>query len=809
MGLVYLAVRADDEYRKQVAIKLIKPGLGTEAIVRRFRHERQILSELDHPNIAKLLDGGTMADGLSYFIMDYVEGLPIDRYCNTHQLSIVERLKLFRTVCSAVQYAHDNQIVHRDIKPDNILVTADGIPKLLDFGIAKLLDPEPVRAPAESTILGLRPMTLEYASPEQVRGETITPASDIYSLGVLLYELLTGHRPYRARTLTPQVIERVICEEMPEKPSTAMGRIEELPGAEDAQPMRVTPESVSSRRDRRPDGLRRQLRGDLDTIVLMALRKEPERRYASAEQFSEDIRRYQEGRPVMVRKDTLWYRTGKFVKRNQASVITAALGLAVILGLIGLLFTPLARRAPIPGKAPFSLAVLPLENLNHDPEQEHLADGITETLMADLAQIRALHVTSRTSVIRHKKDRSPRSQVARAWNVDALVEGSVLRSGDQIQIIVQLIQATTDRPLWTQRYERNVGDIPVLAREVVRDLVRGLGVQLTQPEQARLRAARAVPREAYLAYSMGRYFWNRRKLEDLKKGIQYFEKSIAIDPNYALAYVGLADSYILLFDFGVAPNEAFPKGKEAALKALTLNDQLAEAYASLGFLRMQQDWDWTGAERDFQRALDINPNYPTAHQWYALYLARMNRLSEVMTEIHRAQEMDPHSLIINSAVGLHLYLARRYDEAIAQEKKVLEMDPGFARAHIVLGRAYAQKGLYKEALAHLHKAKSLSSARAAVIEALGYVYALAGMKTEALRALGELQDIAQRRYVSPFSVALIYAGLGEKDQAFAWLEKATAEHAVLPVGIREGPFFDPLRSDPRFTKLMRRVGLPP
>ncbi|MBI1748882.1 MAG: serine/threonine protein kinase [Acidobacteria bacterium] len=296
MGAVYLAERADDAYQKQVAIKLVKRGMDTNAILLRFRNERQILATLDHPNIAKLLDGGTTEGGLSYFVMDYVEGLPIDAYCGTHKLSVKDRLKLFRTICAAVQYAYEHHIVHRDLKPGNILVTAEGAPKLLDFGIAKLLAPEesgtgilPVqhRLEACATATGLRPMTPEYASPEQVRGEAITPASDVYALGVLLYELLTGHHPYRMETRTPKEFERIICEEMPDKPSTAIGRIGESLDAVDDKPVRITPESVSLMRDGRPDGLRRQLSGDLDNIVLMALRKEPVHRYPSVKAFSD------------------------------------------------------------------------------------------------------------------------------------------------------------------------------------------------------------------------------------------------------------------------------------------------------------------------------------------------------------------------------------------------------------------------------------------------------------------------------------------------------------------------------------------
>jgi len=333
MGAVYLAVRADEQYHKRVAIKLVRRGMDTEDILRRFRQERQILAGLDHPIIARLLDGGTTENGLPYFVMEYIEGQPIDQYCDRHKLATVERLKLFRTVCAAVHYAHQNLVVHRDIKPSNILVTADGVPKLLDFGIAKLLNPELSSQTIAATATAVRLMTPEYASPEQFRGEPITTASDVYSLGVLLYRLLTGHRPYQFKSYLPQEIERAICEEEPEKPSTAISRVEEVPGPDDAAVIALTPEMVSKTREGQPEKLRRRLAGDLDNIVLMAIRKEPQRRYGSVEQLSEDIRRHLEGLPVIARKDTLGYRTGKFIRRHKVAVGVAAAFLVLVIGV--------------------------------------------------------------------------------------------------------------------------------------------------------------------------------------------------------------------------------------------------------------------------------------------------------------------------------------------------------------------------------------------------------------------------------------------------------------------------------------------
>ncbi len=332
MGAVYLAERADDQYRKQVAVKLVKGGMGTDEILRRFRHERQILANLDHPNIARLLDGDTTEEGLPYFVMEHVAGKPIDQYCDARKLSIINRLKLFRNVCSAVHYAHQNLVVHRDLKPSNILVTVDGMPKLLDFGIAKMLHPEPDAGTLTATAIGQRPMTPDYASPEQVRGEPITTAADVYSLGVLLYELLTGHRPYHFKNRLPQEVERVISEVEPERPSTAVSRTDPISGSDDPSPITITPQSIGENRDETPERLRRRLAGDLDNIVLMALRKEPQRRYASVEQFSEDIRRHLEGLPVIARKDTFGYRGGKFIKRHKVGAAMAVTIFTIVIG---------------------------------------------------------------------------------------------------------------------------------------------------------------------------------------------------------------------------------------------------------------------------------------------------------------------------------------------------------------------------------------------------------------------------------------------------------------------------------------------
>jgi serine/threonine protein kinase len=457
MAVVFLAVRADDEYRKQVAIKLIPPGLDSGDLLRRFRNERQTLAGLDHPNIVKLLDGGTH-EGSPFLVMDYVEGSPVDEYCDAHKLSIDERLRLFGKVCAAVQYAHHNLVIHRDLKPSNILVVADGTPRLLDFGIAKVLNPESSGQSSLVTQTGTRCMTPAYASPEQMRGKSVTSATDIYSLGVVLYELLTGHRPYRLTQNTPAEMERAICEQEPEAPSIVISRVET---------------DTSLTREGRPDRLRRRLRGDLDNIVLKALQKEPQRRYDSVAEFSRDVGRHLQHLPVTARSSTLAYRVSKFARRHKIEVSASFIVLLLGIGTSLLALNSLGIRYRLARSASQtriqSLAVLPLANLSGDPAQEYFSDGITDALITDLAQIASLKVISRTSTMRYKKTDKSLPQIARELNVDGIIEGTVQRSGDRVRITAQLIYGPSDKHVWADSYERDLRDVFTLERAVTQE----------------------------------------------------------------------------------------------------------------------------------------------------------------------------------------------------------------------------------------------------------------------------------------------------------------------------------------------------
>jgi TolB-like protein/DNA-binding winged helix-turn-helix (wHTH) protein/Flp pilus assembly protein TadD len=473
------------------------------------------------------------------------------------------------------------------------------------------------------------------------------------------------------------------------------------------------------------------------------------------------------------------------------------------------------RKRLVEGLAPApiqSIAVLPLENLSGDASQEYFVDGVTDALTTELAQIRALRVVSRTSVMRYKETKKPLPEIARELNVDAVVEGAVVRSGERVRLTAQLIHARTDRHLWAESYERDLRDILALQSEVARAIANKIRVQVTPQEQTHLAQARSVNTEAYTTYLKGRYFWNQRTEEKLRKAIEYFEDAIKKDANFAPAYSGLADSYGL-FGFSqyaaLPPTEAERRAEAAARKALELDDTLAEAHTALGSIQHRSKWNWVEAEREFRRAVELNPNYSPAYQFYALYLSSMGRQQEALDAIRRALELEPASPIINAAAARQLIFARQYDLAIEQLQKALELEPNFMVAHVRLGLVYERKGIYENAVAELGKARTLSQDNPFVIAALGHAYSLSGNRKRAQELLAELKQLSKKRYVSGYDMAVIYCGLREPEQAFAWLEKAYQDREGSLVYLKVEPWLDPIRADPRFAQLVRRVGLPP
>jgi serine/threonine protein kinase/tetratricopeptide (TPR) repeat protein len=799
MGAVYLAKRSDDEYQRQVAIKLIKPGMDSDLIQRRFRNERQILANLDHPNIARLFDGGTTDDGRAFLVMEYISGEPIDVYADTQKLLTTERLKLFLAVCEAVQYAHRNQVIHRDLKPSNILVNKEGVPKLLDFGIAKFLSASPAAMNAEAITSAWRILTPEYASPEQMRGEQSSVASDIYSLGAVLYELLTGHRPYRFAELdrSNEMPHAVVPREA-EKPSSVISRFAEHPTKNGAQPRTTTPASVSETRDGAPEKLRRRLRGDLDNIVLMALRKDPRRRYASVEDFSDDLRRHLQRQPVRARKDSLVYRGKKFFQRNRTSVISAS-AVAVLCLLIGISLNFFIQ--PVKPSIT-SIGVMPFVNVGNAPETQYLADGLTISLIQYLSRLPNLKVPGHNSVARFQGQAIDPSAAAKALHVNTLMRGRATTSGLTLSVQVELIDAASGQIIWSKRFDGKVSEALLLQQQIAQDVAQSLGF-IGAEARASLQQPNPHSAEAYQLYLKGNYFWGLRTELGLTKAIEHFQAAIDRDPNYALAYSGLANSYGLLGAYRIyKPDEAFPKARIAALKAIELDGNLAEGYTSLALVSWLYEWNWPAADQAFRRSIELNPSYVTAHHWYGLFLAEMGRFEEAIASEQRALDRDPLSVYVNADLGRVYFYARRYEESLVQYRKTAEMNPNFGAFYQEVGQLYEQTGMLDKYITEAHPdLKEAQEFRQLVQRGRQtYLQKVFLIRWKPIRHLswGEYCELAR-----------ISARLGKKDEAFQMLERVYQVRDHFMSQINVDPAFDSLRSDPRFDELLRRMNLKP
>ncbi|HEV8397124.1 MAG TPA: protein kinase [Vicinamibacterales bacterium] len=766
MGTAYLAERADGAYEKQVAIKVVKRGMDTEAILRRFRQERQTLAELDHPNIARLLDGGSTADGLPYFVMEYVDGEPLDAYCAGRGLSVADRLRLFQHVCEAVAYAHVRRIVHRDLKPRNILVTRDGVPKLLDFGIAKALGPDTEGQSRDEPTLLARAMTPQYASPEQVRGELVTVASDIYSLGVILYELLARRPPYDVRGRTPSQIEDLICHAIPDPPGAAAA---------------------------------------LDRIVLMALHKEPSQRYSSVAALAADLERYLQGQPVQARLGALWG-LRRVVARRRTAIASVATAIAIAGATAGWWSS---TRPPAPVDLTIrSLAVLRFAREVESETVAVLADGLTDSLIESLSRVPALRVASLGAARPYSAGTIDPGKIGKALNVQAVLAGRVALAGGGFTLDLQLLDTADHHRLWGGQYRSPAAELPALRGLITRSLADVLAPGLSGAERQRLDDRHTANSDAYELYLKGRYLSNRRTEESLAQAVEYFRQAIAKDPQYALAYAGLADCYNLLTIWGAtAPSDGMPKVKEAAFKAITIDPALAEGHTTLAFARWVYDWDWNGAAAEFERALELDPDYATARDWHAYFLASRRRFDDAIAEIRRAQALEPLSASIGTDAGEIYYWAGRYDQAVEQLRSVLQVEPGFAMAHHILGLTYLKTGRASEAVAELENAEHLATGPR-MLSALGYAYGVSGQRARAKGVLDRVRGLGTARYTSAFAMALLHAGLGNRASALDELELAFAERSDTMAILGAYPPLDGLRGEPRFQSLLARVGTP-
>ncbi len=774
MGEVFCA--RDTRLGRDVAIKILPERLADNpGALERFEREARAVAALSHPNILAIHDFGREG-GVAYAVMELLEGDSLDQRLAREQLSWRKALEVGSSIADGLASAHGRGIIHRDLKPANVFVTREGLVKILDFGLARQDSPASQEGTAVATATaGTEPGTLlgtlGYMSPEQARGETADSRSDIFSLGCILYEMLTGRRAFHKST-----------------------RAESL-----AAILRDDPGDLSE--------AGRALPPALNGLVRRCLEKNPDERFQSARDLAFAMRETLGSSAV----SAVPAAAPETAPRRRGAWIAAGFLAAALLALafdVGGLRSRLARGG---GQRVHSLAVLPLENLSRDPQQEYFADGMTEELITRLSKVGNLRVISRTSVMGYKDTKKKLPEIAKELGVDTILEGSVLRDGQRVKVTAQLIDGSSDRHIWADSYERDMKEILPLQSEVARAVAQEVGVQLTSSEQAGLAAAtRPVIPAAYDAYVRGRHAWNKRAEASLREGIRLFQESIDAEPTYAPAYAGMADCYSQLgYGNHLSPEDSFPRAKAAAQRALDLDPNLAEGHASLGFATMYFDWDFAAAEREYRRAIELNPNSALAHQWYAYLLtARERPEQEAAAQIAMAKTLDPLSVPINTDQAYMLYYYGKVEEALKSVRMALEMDPKNPLAHFWLVRIYTSQGKYAEAEAELENIGVLRTWMPAMASA-GFLYGLRGKRTEAESVLQQFADLKkQGKFASSYAIAVVDVGLGEKDRALAHLEDAYRERSNWLVWLKRDPRWQPIRADPRFKELVRRVGLP-
>ncbi len=763
MGAVYRASRIDGEFDQTVAIKLIKRGMDTDAILDRFRRERQILATLNHPNIGYFLGGGSTEDGLPYFVMEYIAGDSLYRHCDRQQLTIRKRLELFRQVCWAVAAAHQVRIVHRDIKPSNIVITAENKAKLLDFGIAKILDPDMLTTGAEPTATHMHMMTPQYASPEQASGEPVEPASDIYSLGVILYELVTGHRPYTISRNDPRGVPAAIRSEIPANPSEVLASETALLPIDGMLP---TVENLCQARSSTVDKLRNTISGDLERIIIKALRKDPHERYANATAFADDITNFLEGRPV-----------------NAEQLLTM-------------------RSIGIPALAKRSIAILPFAVLGGDRAgDDFLGVGLADALISRMSGVPRLIVRPTTSVLGFV---DTTSEIAAAkLGVDFVLEGSVRFAGDRLRVSVQLYNAEKRDAEWAKAFDHSIGDVLELEDLIAEEVSAAILPHLSSDERVKLGRRGTDNAAAYEAYMRGRYFWSRFSGEGLAKAVDEFLRAVELDPNYTLPYIGLADYYTWAAIFGELPSlEAFPKAQAAAQKALEIDPTLGKAYAALAFTVFLYQWNWDEAEMLVKQAIELDPNYGPAHEFYSNYLISQGRTDEGLREIRIAEQLDPGSPRAVLMTAWTLYQARRYSEALIKARSAYDMQPDLPQSMLHLGNILIATGEYDEAVRLLRLSAEAWSFSGLPRYLLAFARAGQGDLAAVDRIIAKLHETERNAHMKPYFIALAYVAAGKFDKAFEYLNRAAEERNEWLMWFATEPKLDPIRTDPRYLEIL-------
>ena len=770
MGVVYRA--RDEKLQRDVALKFLGTlPTGSSASHERALQEARAISALNHPNICTVYEVGE-TDGQPFIAMEYVEGRPLSAEIPSMGLSLDQVERFGAELADALAHAHSRGVIHRDLKTSNIILTPSGRLKVLDFGISRRL--EPGKGSDGTTIIGQSwesqhtfTGTLPYVAPEILKGQEADVRSDIWSLGVVLYEMTAGHRPFRGTTAF-ELSAAILRERAPEI---------------DPQPPPV-----------------------LQSVIDKCLDKDAGQRYQSAG----EVRAALEAASTASRthsfpkEEPRTERPPAFFSAKNLLILVLLAGLAG-----GLAYWFRGKRSvkppmPLPG-AVQSLAVLPLDNLSGDPSQDYFADGMTDALITELSQIHKLRVISRTSVMQYKHTQKPLDQIAQELNVDGIVEGSVLRAGDRVRISAKLMQTHIEGALWADNFERNFTDVLALQSDVATAIARGIRVELSSVEQSQLARSRSVVPEAYEAYLRGKYELEKRTPEAFRDAVAHFQKAIEKDGTFAAAYAGLADTYLTMSTHQIAPpGDLAPKAKAAAERALQLDDRLAEAHTSLAATRFF-NLEGGNIESEFRRSIALDPGYAQGIHWYALYLAAAGRREESIREIRLARDIDPRSLIINANVGFIYYLAGDYDRAEESEKNTIQMDPSFVSAHGYLGQIYVEKKRYDDAIEELRTASSLSPGETDAPAYLANVYALAGKKSLANDVLKDLQAAQGEKYVSTYNFAVVYAGFRDVNKTLEWLEKAYAERNGRLVNLGVHPQFAFLSQEPRFQELVAKI----